>query len=97
MLRASLKKGPILRETVRMMRKETAQKMREMRVARAAPETPSAGLPQWPKMNTQLSRTFIRLEITVIHIAYLVLPTPSAKKRQVKNGSMATMEARLMK
>jgi hypothetical protein len=46
-------------------------------LATPAPTAPSAGAPQWPNMNTQLSSTFTGSAITVISMMVRVRPRPS--------------------
>ena len=75
----------------------TAQKILAMRVARAAPITPRAGRPKWPKMSTQFRKMFRRFDVTVIHIACLVSPIPSAKNLDVKKNEVGIKDATVMK
>ena len=47
-----------------VMPRNNARYTREMTVAQAAPSTPRAGSPRWPKINSQLATTLITLALT---------------------------------
>ena len=80
-----------------IMQNETSIMILEINVATAAPATPICGAPNFPYIRIQLRMIFRMLALSVMYIAYLVIPIPSEKFLIVKNIMNGSIERSMIR